>query len=108
MKKAAKIKVTLKDEAFTLMDEIIRKYGKDEGNNIVIDLTEYDNPITVIDSANFDGGYVVRDIEKIELSKKQGGICLIYGEGKYECVRYGDVMFSDRIFMIGELMSILK
>ena len=107
-KKATKTRLKLKDEAYTIMDELIRNYGKNEGDNIVIDLTEHDSTITVQEYDDYDGGYVARDIEKIELSKEYGGISLIYGEDDYDYIKYSNVLFSDRIFIIEQLMSILN
>lgn len=106
--KATKTRLKLKDEAYALMDEIVREYGEDNGVNIVIDLAEKDSTITVMEHDDYDGGYIARDIEKIELSKKYGGISLIYGEDDYDYIKYSDVMFSDRIFIIEELISILN
>lgn len=108
VKKATKTRLKLKDEAYTIMDELIRNYGTDEGENIVINLVEHDNTITVMEHNDFDGGYIARDIERIELSKECGGISLIYGEDDYDYIKYSNVMFSDRIFIIDELMYIFK
>lgn len=106
--KATDTRRKLEDEAYTIMDEIIRSYGEDEGDNIVIDLVERENTITVMEHDDYDGGYTARDIEKIELSKEYGGISLIYGEDDYEYIKYSDVLLSDRIFIITELMYIFK
>lgn len=108
VEKATKTRCKLKDEAYDLMTEIVREYGEDNDVNIVIDLAEKDSTITVQEHDDFEGGYIARDIEKIELSKKYGGVSLIYGEDDYDYIKYSDVMFSDRIFIIEELMSILK
>ena len=107
-KKATNTRRKLKDEAYTLMEEIIKEYGEDDGKNIVIDLVEQDNTITVQEYDDYDGGYVARDIEKIELSKEYGGISLIYGEDDYDYIKYSDVLLSDRIYIIEQLMCIFN
>ena len=108
VKKATETRRKLKDEAYTITEDIIKEYGKDEGKNIVIDLVEKDSTITVMEYDDYEGDYVARDIEKIELSKEYGGICLIYGEEDYDYIKYSNMLLFDRISLIDELMSIFS
>ena len=108
VKKATDTRRKLKDEAYDIAEQIIRQYGKEDGENIVIDLTENGDTITVMEHDDYDGGWVARSIEKIELSKKYGGIVLVYGEEDYEYINFSETLLSDRVFIIDELLSIFS
>lgn len=108
VKKARKAKCKLEDEAYDITTELIKKFGKEDKDNFVVNLEERDNTLHVMEYNGFEGDYIGRDITSIELSKEYGGISLMYGEDEYDYIKYSDVLLSDRIYIINELTSIFE
>ena len=101
--KSIETRCKLKEESYEILTELIKKFGKKKSKTIVIDLS--DEPLRVLEFDNIDGEYVNQYITSIELSKEQGGIALIYGDDDYEYIRFSDVLLSDRIYIISELVA---
>lgn len=97
----------LESESYEIISELIREFGEDKGNIIVINLEDNENSLYVMEYNGLDGCYVGRDIISIVLSKEDGGIILNYGEDYYEYIKYNDVLLSDKIYIINQLISIV-
>ena len=104
---AVKIRQKIKDEAYEKTSELVKAYGEETEDCYVFEFKEGDQPTVVDYESGFDGDYDSRYIEKIELDKKYGGLSLIYGESEYEYMKYSDVSFSDRLYIIDEILNLV-
>lgn len=107
-KKARKARLKLEDEAYEIATELIREFGEDKGNNIVINIEDSETSLYVMEYNGFDGDYIGRTITSIELSKEYGGISLIYGEDEYEYIKFSETLLSDRIYIVNTLISMFS
>lgn len=101
-------RVQMKNEAYKKIQELVATFGKDNGNNkIIFNFAENDMPC-IMDYCGFDGEAYPREIQFIEMDKEYGGMALVYGDLKYEYIKFSDTTLSDRMYLLNEMLYLIN
>lgn len=100
-----KAHLKMKDDCYIQTKALVKEYGVENETNIVFTFNEDDQPCIMDYESGFDSDAYSRNIQSIEYDKQYGGLVLMYGTEQYEYIKYSNVILSDRMYLLGELIS---